>query len=250
MAMESLTCPNCGAPVPVKGDETITVCAHCNSSLRITKDDADHRLAQVADAARDAFPPAEDWARGAADIDRIKQLLTDGHKIEAIKVYREQTGVGLKEAKDAVDAIERRLPITLTRRAFTLPGQAKRGGLQGCLFFLAAIAACAGCIGLSSQVVFRAFGPLDVALEMARSNPQVVEALGAPLNPGFFIFGGISSDGSGSHAQFEVPIYGSRHSGYLRAVGAWRRSSGWDVSVWVDYDRAGEEVSIYMEIGE
>jgi ribosomal protein L7/L12 len=46
------------------------------------------------DAARDAF------------ITPIKQLLDDGHKIEAIKLYREQTGAALREAKEAVDAIE------------------------------------------------------------------------------------------------------------------------------------------------
>jgi ribosomal protein L7/L12 len=39
----------------------------------------------------------------------IEHLLRRGNKIEAIKVYREKTGAGLKEAKDAVEAIERRL---------------------------------------------------------------------------------------------------------------------------------------------
>jgi ribosomal protein L7/L12 len=34
-------------------------------------------------------------------------LLDQGQKIEAIKLYRERTGVGLKEAKDAVEAIQR-----------------------------------------------------------------------------------------------------------------------------------------------
>ncbi|MGA8114089.1 MAG: ribosomal protein L7/L12 [Actinocatenispora sp.] len=33
--------------------------------------------------------------------------LENGRKIEAIKVYRAQTGVGLKQAKDAVEAIAR-----------------------------------------------------------------------------------------------------------------------------------------------
>jgi ribosomal protein L7/L12 len=36
----------------------------------------------------------------------ILGLLQAGRKIEAIKVYREATGVGLKEAKDAVEAME------------------------------------------------------------------------------------------------------------------------------------------------
>lgn len=42
----------------------------------------------------------------AADLEHIEQLLTTGRKIEAIKVYREISGVGLKKAKTAVERIE------------------------------------------------------------------------------------------------------------------------------------------------
>ena len=38
-------------------------------------------------------------------------LLRAGRKIEAIKSLRERTGLGLKEAKDAVDALERKLGL-------------------------------------------------------------------------------------------------------------------------------------------
>jgi ribosomal protein L7/L12 len=38
--------------------------------------------------------------------ERVKELARAGRKIEAIKVYREETGAGLKEAKDAVEAFE------------------------------------------------------------------------------------------------------------------------------------------------
>jgi len=37
---------------------------------------------------------------------QITELLNRGEKIEAIKLYREATGVGLKESKDAVEAME------------------------------------------------------------------------------------------------------------------------------------------------
>ena len=37
---------------------------------------------------------------------RIKDELFGGNKIQAIKIYRQQTGVGLKEAKDAVEKLE------------------------------------------------------------------------------------------------------------------------------------------------
>ena len=48
-------------------------------------------------------PQPEDQA------DRVKTALFEGRKIEAIKLYREQTGVGLKEAKDAMDHLEAQL---------------------------------------------------------------------------------------------------------------------------------------------
>lgn len=36
--------------------------------------------------------------------DKVVDALKRGNKIEAIKLLREQAGIGLKEAKDAVDA--------------------------------------------------------------------------------------------------------------------------------------------------
>jgi len=35
----------------------------------------------------------------------IAEALADGNKIEAIKIYREATGKGLKESKDFIDAL-------------------------------------------------------------------------------------------------------------------------------------------------
>ena len=59
---------------------------------------------QVADAA--SRLEANPKAKSAADAERmneIRVLLKRGNKIAAIKVYREMTDVGLKEAKDAID---------------------------------------------------------------------------------------------------------------------------------------------------
>jgi len=41
----------------------------------------------------------------------VVQLLTSGKKINAIKLHRERTGVGLKEAHDAVEAYEKRYSL-------------------------------------------------------------------------------------------------------------------------------------------
>ena len=45
----------------------------------------------------------------ASDRETIQQLLERGNKIEAIKIYREKTGLGLKESKDVIDELERGL---------------------------------------------------------------------------------------------------------------------------------------------
>jgi hypothetical protein len=44
--------------------------------------------------------------RMPTDVDEVRTLLATQGKIAAIKRYRELTGVGLKEAKDAVEAME------------------------------------------------------------------------------------------------------------------------------------------------
>lgn len=41
------------------------------------------------------------------DDDEIRELIRQNRKIEAIKRLRDLTGLGLKEARDAVDALER-----------------------------------------------------------------------------------------------------------------------------------------------
>lgn len=44
----------------------------------------------------------------------VHAAIAAGRKIEAIKLYRDLTGVGLKEAKEAVDALERGELVTFT----------------------------------------------------------------------------------------------------------------------------------------
>jgi ribosomal protein L7/L12 len=42
---------------------------------------------------------------------QIQETLRRGNKIEAIKIYRELTGLGLAEAKQAMDQLESRLGL-------------------------------------------------------------------------------------------------------------------------------------------
>jgi ribosomal protein L7/L12 len=49
--------------------------------------------------------------------DEVVSLLEQGQKIEAIKRYRERTGVGLKEAKDAVERMAERRGLATSQEA-------------------------------------------------------------------------------------------------------------------------------------
>lgn len=52
-------------------------------------------------------PPPGTFPLGDADADEIRSLIARGHQIQAIKKYREATGAGLKESRDAVEEMAR-----------------------------------------------------------------------------------------------------------------------------------------------
>ena len=63
----------------------------------------------IEDMARDEFSkPSSEMRMGNDPImdNKIRSLLAQRQKIEAVKIYREEHGIGLKEAKDYVDQIE------------------------------------------------------------------------------------------------------------------------------------------------
>lgn len=86
--MKSAKCENCGAGA----SPGAVVCAYCGTTF-VT-----------------AAPGVPGPTSGASP--EVVRLIRAGQKIEAIKVYRDATKCGLKEAKDAVEAVER----TLARR--------------------------------------------------------------------------------------------------------------------------------------
>jgi large subunit ribosomal protein L7/L12 len=49
---------------------------------------------------------------GSTELDpEVVRLVNNGKRITAIKLYRERTGVGLKEASDVIEAFERRYSL-------------------------------------------------------------------------------------------------------------------------------------------
>lgn len=91
------------------------------ATLEATVADLQRRLAALESSAHGAaassspYGAAEPAVNDAVDPwsvapwPEIVHLLMEGKKINAIKVYREYFSVGLKEAKDAVEEVERRV---------------------------------------------------------------------------------------------------------------------------------------------
>lgn len=74
------------------------------AALRRRLDELERKLAFVMEALRLRYTDVP-----AALDGEVIELVKRNQIIEAVKLYREQTGLGLKEAKDAVDEIARRL---------------------------------------------------------------------------------------------------------------------------------------------
>jgi len=64
----------------------------------------------------------------------IKEAIFKGHKIQAIKLYRDTTNTGLKEAKDAADKLESELRAASPEK-FAV-GKAPSGGCLNILLIL------------------------------------------------------------------------------------------------------------------
>ncbi len=97
---QSLACPKCHAPIPYESDAGATVaCPFCGNTVTTPEDWR---------APASAMPLANLGDLGgmlqqAMQLKAIAELARAGKKIEAIKQYRALTGLGLKEAKDAVE---------------------------------------------------------------------------------------------------------------------------------------------------
>jgi hypothetical protein len=62
--------------------------------------------------------------------------------------------------------------------------------------------------------------PYREALTRATANPQTVQALGEPIEPGYFVQGNISTQGASGEASFVIPLKGPKDSAkvYVDAV--------------------------------
>lgn len=108
--IHTLQCPNCHASLDYENENHSATmrCAYCNSTIIVPES---LRGGVATTSASAGLDPEQ--GRQLAEIER---LLAAGRKIEAIKLFRETFQVGLREAKEAVEALERGEPFRLATR--------------------------------------------------------------------------------------------------------------------------------------
>ena len=133
---QSFECPNCQASLDYDAEsQALTVrCAYCSSTVI------------VPDNLRNTRQQSQ---QSSEVLTEVVQLVGNGRKIEAIKRVRENFNVGLKEAKELVDAIERHEDLHLGGTNFhteavtidltNLPNVQTSGSARGCGIFIAAM---------------------------------------------------------------------------------------------------------------
>lgn len=94
-----------------------------------------------------------------------------------------------------------------------------------------------GCTAMISIpfALLRSSDVATMALERARSEPAVVQALGEPIEMGLLVQGSVSREGSGGNAELSVPISGPKGSAMVE-VTAVRKSGKWTLTQ-VSFDR-------------
>ncbi|PKO16915.1 MAG: hypothetical protein CVU39_06765 [Chloroflexi bacterium HGW-Chloroflexi-10] len=118
---EIFECPSCGAPLNhIQSDLLITECPYCHASVIVPESLRPNQAFSQ--------PNLPDLGLGIGTLinqaEQIKQIVSiaqSGNKLEAIKRFRELTGSGLKEAKDAVEALMEGKPVTLTGSSAAQP---------------------------------------------------------------------------------------------------------------------------------
>ena len=89
----SFQCPNCSGPIAFEGRGLSVPCPYCGTTVIVPEELRPQ-------------PSAVPESTQVLDLSEIMAAVRAGRKIEAIKLYRVQTGLGLKESKDAVERLE------------------------------------------------------------------------------------------------------------------------------------------------
>ena len=117
----------------------------------------------------------------------------------------------------------------------------------GCLAMLLLVVAF---VAFIIAIVFGAMKSADVyktALSRAKGNPAVVDALGSPIEAGFFVSGKANVSGSSGNAGMTIPISGPKGKGTIYFVAS-KFAGEWTFSkLVVDVEKTGQRIDLTQE---
>ncbi|MFL6530310.1 MAG: cytochrome c oxidase assembly factor Coa1 family protein [Chthoniobacterales bacterium] len=120
-------------------------------------------------------------------------------------------------------------------------------GCGGCLVLIVAFAAVIVFViiaGLKQSDAYK------TALSRAKSDPAVIEALGSPINDGWFMTGSTHVEGPGGEANLGIPISGPKAKGTLYAV-ATKSAGRWTyTTLEVEVNGRSERINLLQQPGE
>jgi len=104
------------------------------------------------------------------------------------------------------------------------------GGCLAVLLLFLCIGAFVGMIFFTVTETFKSSEVYQQALEKARADPQVAQALGEPIEPGWMPGGSINVSGPSGDADLAIPISGPKNSGTIyiiaaKSMGTWEYSA-------------------------
>lgn len=107
-----LICPACGAPLDPQPGEVALKCGYCGNSV-VLPQSMRAPVSQGDFVTSSTGLDLNNLVGHTARMKEVVELVRAGNKIGAIKVYREITGMGLKESKEAVEAIQAGRPVAM-----------------------------------------------------------------------------------------------------------------------------------------
>jgi ribosomal protein L7/L12/DNA-binding beta-propeller fold protein YncE len=107
----------CAAPLDYDGVSTTVRCPYCTNTV-IAPEEWRSGGGASTPIEFNAGRSLGDLVNQAVRMAEVAKLARAGEKIQAIKLYRELTGLGLAESKDAVERIERGEPLAMQQTSF------------------------------------------------------------------------------------------------------------------------------------
>lgn len=120
----------------------------------------------------------------------------------------------------------------------------------GILAFLATVAMMALVLYLFISFLFgmmKSSGAYQDALAIAVDHPRVIQAIGEPVEEGFFVTGNISTSGTSGSADIRIPLSGPRGKAGLYVI-ANKRAGEWQINTLIlEPEASGQRIDLLEE---